>query len=330
MKRFGRHCSRVFPLLLAALLVSGCAVPKWAIGKWGEDQYMSYRIGARNLSLFVYPRKSYAYEPEGLRAAVSDIHKTLLSRGGEQNLVVFIHGRGRYPEKGYGTDPRDGQDILFRIESEYDAKVLMFHWPSWLAPWGYPSKNAEEAGAHLFLLLDSLEQYRRQNPEKAGKVKTTLLVHSMGARVLEGFLTGYNGGFGDAAPLFESVVLNAPDVDLIGHRNWLDRVDFAENVYVIVNPQKDELLKFSHDLLDTPRLGRSLTREDGTAEPLAARADYVDVSATGVNHDYYIGAERSEPLVTFYRSVIMNAGVDPLKGPGVLETGRPRVYAVFP
>lgn len=321
---------KVLAALFAVLYVSGCGPPKWVIQKWGEDQYMSYRIDARNLSLFTYPRMSYPYTPEGVRTAVSRTYETILSKKGPKSLVVFIHGRGKYPEKAYGTDRQDGQDILRRIESEYGAKVLMFHWPSWLAPWGYPSRNAEESGAHLRPLLDALCRYRQQNPAKAGEVKTTLLIHSMGAQVLKRFLTGYDGGFASGPPLFDSVVLNAPDVDLVGHRNWLDRIDFARDVYVTVNPGRDELLKFSYYLLGTPRLGRSLTREDGTAESLAGRAAYVDVSAAGVNHDYYIGRGRPENLAAFYRNVIGNTGVDPLKGPGVSETDRPRVYTVSP
>ncbi|MGD8369010.1 MAG: hypothetical protein PVG78_15335 [Desulfobacterales bacterium] len=108
------------------------------------------------------------------------------------------------------------------------------------------------------------------------------------------------------------------------------RIDFAKNVYVTVNPAKDDLLRFSYYLLGTPRLGRSLTGENGKAEPLSDRAFYVDVSAAGVNHDYYLGPDRPETLAAFYRNVIMAAGVDPLKGPGVLETDRPQVYAVSP
>jgi hypothetical protein len=149
-----RYGSILIALLTAALL-SGCGPPEWAIEKWGEDQYMSYRIDARNLALFTCPRMSYSYDSEAVRTAVSKIYGTILSEDGQKNLVVFIHGRGKYPE-------------------------------------------------------------------------------------------------------------------------------------------------------------------------------YVDVSAAGVNHDYYIGAGRPETLAAFYRNVVMDTGVDPLKGPGVLETDRTRVYAVSP
>lgn len=315
--------------LLAAAILWGCVIPRWAVEKWGEDQYMSYRIDARNLALFTYPRQSYPYDRQGIQDAVSDVHEAILSGGREKTLVVFVHGRGKHPEKSYGDIDTVGEDILFRIESEYGSKVLMFHWPSWLTPWGYPSKNAEEAGVHLGLLFDELGRYRGKNAEKAGEIKTTLLVHSMGARVLKRFLTDYDGRLAAAPPLFDSIVFNAPDVALSGHRSWMDRIDFAGAVYVTVNPGKDELLKFSEYLLGVPRLGRSLRQEDGSTEPLAEEAAYLDVSKAEVNHDYFIGTDRPEPLVSFYRNVIMHTGVDPLKGPGVSETGQPRVYALF-
>ncbi|MCF8078148.1 MAG: alpha/beta hydrolase [Desulfobacterales bacterium] len=322
---------RLFSVALpAAVILWGCVIPRWAVEKWGEDQYMSYRIDTRNLALFTYPRQSYPYDRQGIQQAVSDVHEAILSEGREKSLVVFIHGRGKHPEKAYGDDDAVGEDILFRIENEYESKALMFHWPSWLTPWGYPSKNAEESGAHLGLLFDELGRYRRINAEKVREIKSTLLIHSMGARVMKRFLAGYDGGLTGDPPLFDSIVFNAPDVDLTGHRSWMNRIDFAGAVYVTVNPGKDELLKFSGYLIGTPRLGRSLTQEDGSAEPLAEGAVYLDVSAADVNHDYFIGADRPEPLVSFYRNVIMNTGVDPLKGPDVSEADQPRVYAVFP
>lgn len=291
---------------------------------------MSYRIDSRNLALLTYPKKSYGFEPEGIRQAVSDVHEAILSEDRTKHLVVFIHGRGKFPEKAFGDDYAVGEDILHRIESEYPAKVLMVHWPSWLTPWGYPSKNAIESGAHLMPIFAELRRYRQEHPQRTAAIKTTLLVHSMGARVLESFLTSYDGGLAADPPIFDSIVLNAPDVDLVGHRRWLDRVDFAGAVYVTVNPGNDELLKFSEYLTGRPRLGRSLMREDGAAEPLSDCAVYVDVSATGVNHDYFIGTERRENLVWFYRNVIGRTGTNPLEGEGVVNRNHRSAYTILP
>jgi hypothetical protein len=107
--------------LLAAVILWGCVIPRWAVEKWGEDQYMSYRIDERNLALYTYPRQSYPFDRQGIRQAVSDIHEAILSAGREKPLVVFIHGRGKHPEKAYGDDDTVGEDILFRIESGYES-----------------------------------------------------------------------------------------------------------------------------------------------------------------------------------------------------------------
>jgi hypothetical protein len=118
-------------------------------------------------------------------------------------------------------------------------------------------------------------------------------------------------------------------VDLADHRLWVERVDLAERIYILVNSGKDPMLKMSTYLLETPRLGRRLIHPDGRNEPLAGNADYVDLVELGVKHDYFYGEALPAVLVEFYRRAIRRSAA-PLDTEGMRAGGRDRLYTLHP
>lgn len=315
-------------LLVGAFIIGGCGLTRWAIHKWGEPQYMSYRIDARNLSVYAYPRQRFAYTAGGIDAALHLAGGRAAAAG--RGLVIFLHGRGKHPEKAYGDDPEIGRDIFGQMTALYDVEVLMLHWPSWLDVAGYPSLNAKEAGPHLDLFFERLKRYRQAQGEDGAR-PVTLFVHSMGNQVLASYIETFAGdshGGGSlqrGRSLFDTLILNASDVNLTDHHLWVERVDLAERIFILVNSGKDPMLKMSTYLLDKPRLGHQLIHPDGHREPLATNADYVDLVELGVKHDYFYGKALPPVLVEFYRRALRRSA-DPLDTPGMRAGDRDRLH----
>jgi esterase/lipase superfamily enzyme len=313
-------------MLLGAFILGGCGLTRWAIRKWGEPQYMSYRIDGRNLSLYTYPRQEFDYTAEGIDAALGLAGGRAASAG--RPLVIFLHGRGKHPEKAFADDPEIGQGILGQMVSHYQVELLMLHWPSWLDVSGYPSLNAQETGPHLQLLFQRIGHYRTIQRHATAQ-PVNLFVHSMGNQVLASYIENYSGEFGRGVPLFDTLILNAPDADLKDHRLWVERIDFAGRIYILLNTGKDRLLQLSTYLLNTPRLGRQLIHEDDRPEPLAQNAAYVDLVQLGVNHDYFYGEALPPNLVELYRRFFWGV-TDPLETPGMKVGNLDRLYSLWP
>jgi esterase/lipase superfamily enzyme len=318
-------------LLAGVLIIGGCGLRRWAVHKWGEPQYMSYRIDARNLSVYAYPRQQFAFTSDGIDAALNEAGGRAASAG--RGLVIFLHGRGKHPEKAYGDDSEIGRDILGQMTTIYDVEVLMLHWPSWLDVAGYPSLNAKEAGPFLSLFFERLMRYRESSGGSSAH-PITLFVHSMGNQVFSSYIATHAGASQGSGPLqgrrslFDTLILNAPDVDLKDHRLWVERVDLAERIFILVNSGKDPMLQLSDYLLGMPRLGRQLTHPDGHREPLASNADYVDLVELGVKHDYFYGETLPPVLMEFYRRALRKLE-NPLDTPGMRAGDRDRLHILM-
>jgi hypothetical protein len=147
----------------------------------------------------------------------------------------------------------------------------------------------------------------------------------MGNQVLASYIDTHAGAFQGSGPLFDTLILNAPDVDLTDHRLWVERVDLADRIFVMVNSGKDRMLQLTSYLLGLPRLGRQLTHPGGLSEPLAHNAEYVDLVDLGVNHDYFYGDALPPVLVEFYHRALRKSA-DPLDMPGIRAGDRDRLH----
>ena len=253
--------------------------------------------------------------------ALADINAALggLWRGPDRDrtFILFVHGMGDYPNKAFR------EKTLEKIRVEYNAETLMFHWPSWVDFRTIPRANALESGAYLGGVLGTLaEEAARQNSPLAGK-KRVLVLHSLGAEVLRGFLATYAGGL--PPDLLDAVVLTSPESALRGHAVWLGAIDFASEVYVFLN-SKDRVLDQVRRHTGQSRLGMTLAHRDGRPEPLAPGVTYVLTDRATEWHRFYI--ERRSPNL----AAVMSSAVNGARSPaafGLLEPlFRPNVYAV--
>ncbi len=282
--------------------------------------YSNFMLTTETEANGIAPDDFGLYLRNGNAHAVSDLDAALdglkPAHGGKRALVLYVHGMGVFPRKAYRWD------TLERIERQYPADVVMFHWPSWIDFVTIPRGNANAAGDYLGDVLAQLQQAMEADDSLARRPRV-LLLHSLGAEVLKGFLERYEGGL--RPDLLSAVVLAAPETDLAGHADWLGRIDFATTVYVMQN-ERDGVLNAVKVHKKEARLGMTRTHLDGTPEPLAENAVYIDVSPGTRWHRYHVQGQSASLAAIFD---MIAAGDDPVaKTRHLALLRRPNVYVL--
>jgi esterase/lipase superfamily enzyme len=242
---------------------------------------------------------SIAERDVALQAAFSRVS------GAVDNLIVYVHGRGKEPQKSV-------RKIISHVEREYSASLLMFHWcPSWSGPFGWPEDEARAAADELAFFIDALNGFVANNPAHK-TVPKTLLSHSMGALVLEAYFSKY---YDASKPWgFDTTVLSAPATAADSHARWLGRVGSGHRVYSTLN-HDDGILSKAAKRTGGARLGQKL----GKPIPLAAGVSYIDVTKERVGgrsgHQYFFdGPKRhqagSRAVKAFFQSVLNGKAAD--------------------
>jgi esterase/lipase superfamily enzyme len=283
----------IFPLLF--FLSISCVD---SFGEVIQNQTVSQNITKNDVSLRTFPKNTFEIHQTSklLSETIDSLHFKK-----KKNLVVFIHGRGKQPEKAYK------QDILEDMENEYQAKVIMFHWPSWISMLSRPILNAHESSIFLADFFKEMEKFIRENPEKWKSLNVTLMMHSMGNILFEDVVK--QKLFSSNQTLFNSLILSSSDIDAKNHHKWLSKVQFAKKTYVISNP-KDVVLKSVEKLLKKSRLGVRQTDFDGNPVPKLKNVTYISLDHEMGYHRYYIGRIRTEETKKIFSSIINNQFLD--------------------
>lgn len=215
--------------------------------------------------------------------------KSQISKSGKDNLIIFIHGRGRHPFKAFK------KKLLVNLEKDYSAKVIMFHWPSWSGWLGFPEDKARSSAVEFAQFISGLRNFSQQNPN----LKISLLTQSMGSLVLEEYLKTHNLGF------FHSVLLSAPASKIKDHTTWLKKVRAKNGVYVVFN-ERDPLLGRIKFRAKGERLGKHLS----AATALNSKIYYVQMQALGSKHRYFLLGDLQKSIVgqAFYTLVLNGLG----------------------
>jgi esterase/lipase superfamily enzyme len=191
-------------------------------------------------------------------------------------IVVFVHGRGKEPNKSLNGATFVKGLAVPKIELGYDVSVLMFNWDSAFPGLSFNDRTRAlshvPAAAQAFAeLLQALNTYFVDKPTQS---RPTLLVHSMGSIVVQRVMEGNAWPRGPA--LFRQIVLTQPDADDVGHAVWLDPLCQQELVFVTLN-NDDKVLRRSTDERAERRHALGL----GTSEPLASNCKYIDLTNMG-------------------------------------------------
>jgi esterase/lipase superfamily enzyme len=251
---------------------------------------------------------------KAIRLAFEQIQPT-----NNKSLIVFVHGRGRHPEKLRKT-------IIPYLSDEYNAVVLTFHWHGSFngGIFGFPRKEAFESADAFGKVIHSIYT-TREELDFGRKIPITLLSHSMGAFVLQRYSEILSSAdISVPQGLFDQVVFSAAAASGKNHSRWLSQFSNSAPTHILVN-RKDIMLKRAAIKTGSSRLGRAAI----DPSRLANRARYIDVTQTGVNHGYFINGKKSDQnnnraLKDFFRSVL--AGKDPDLGDA--STDHPQIFTL--
>lgn len=267
-----------------------------------------------NASTSVMARDGNDFEIDTLdEARISVLAERVESGQPHDNVIVFVHGRGRHPAKAL-------EQIIPDLESENNAAVLMFHWgPSYAGPLGYPVDNAVAAGESFGKALKKFNDYKEKNEE----LKSVLLIHSMGNIVFESYMEKYHEEGSLDSKLFDTIILNSADVDAKGHDTWVNKIDFTDNLYITVN-KNDPILRFAAIHNRQKRLGKNIKKK----VDLSGKANYVNFDKVDVNHRYYLHAGQNKNcyIKSFYEAVLSGNPIDLSDEHGFEKGDRDGVY----
>lgn len=243
------------------------------------------------------PAEAALYTTDRTRFGIRDVAGAVahaLRAPGADNVIVYVHGRGC----GGGGEPNKSlTEALPALARDYTSAPILLFWPGAddSCPLGFPEARARAAGPALAVVLGDLHRELLARPRPSQRF--TLLTHSMGSLVLEA-ATSVSGVNRLPATLLATTVINAGASAAPDHATWLARVTFSRAVFTTVNDR--DLVLTAAGLGRATRLGRSLT-----GAHLAAGYEYVDFSANGVNHAYYIPSGQSgAAMVAFYQRVM--------------------------
>ena len=191
-------------------------------------------------------------------------------------VVVFVHGRGKEPNKSFRGATFAKGLAVWKLELGYDCSVVMFNWDSAFPGFFFLDRsralaNTVEGGARLGEFLRELVRFEASHPDMS---KPVLLAHSMGSIVLQH--TVASKAWPTEAPLFKQVVISEPDADDVGHRDWVAALGEHEKVFITLNAD-DHVLKNSTNARPDGAKPLGL----GTEEALATNVNYVDLTSMG-------------------------------------------------
>ncbi len=119
-----------------------------------------------------------------------------------QSAFVFIHG--------YNVTFEDAvlRTAQISYDLKYDGAAILYSWPSQGTLWGYSRDEANVAWS-----ISHLDQFLRDIKDRTGIKEFHLVAHSMGNRALLGALERISLREPTKQPMFNQIVLAAPDVD---------------------------------------------------------------------------------------------------------------------
>ena len=194
-----------------------------------------------------------------------------------KDLVVFVEGLGR--------TFTSGVDRGAKLMRNYPVDVIFFDWPTG-RPYMHLVKNikvtsslAPAVAKRYAEFLKDLQTYKTNDTNKFKTV--TLFFHSMGNLLLMHNLK--NDAFNSIMPsMVNSVIMNASCVNHTNHKAWLDKLTFADNIYITIN-DKDKTLRAANVIFGDHQLGEK-------AGPVfCEKANYINFSKVlNREHNYYV------------------------------------------
>jgi esterase/lipase superfamily enzyme len=212
-----------------------------------------------------------------------------------RSAFVFIHGfKTSFDDAAYRT-------AQLAYDLNFEGVPIMYSWPSKDNVFAYLDDRAT-AGSSWHHLQYFVERVARES----GALRIHLIAHSMGNELLVNALGGL-GRQPEIKPLFDNVIMAAPDVDAeaFTDRNWAEIKDAAKR-FTLYASSDDWALKISREWNHFVRLG-----EAGGTLVVVPGLDTVDASGIDTNelgHSYYHCKKLMDDL-----QLLMAKGLAPLE-----------------
>jgi len=205
-----------------------------------------------------------------------------VARSPAKDAFVFVHG--------YNVSFEDAARRTAQIAYDLDfpGAPIFYSWPSQASLTGYTvdETNVEWTVPHLREFLAELV-------ERSGAEHVHLVAHSMGNRALTSALRGLSYRKDVKQPMFNHVVLTAPDIDAdVFRRDLAPRIVKTAERVTLYASSNDKALSYSKTVHGYPRAG-----DTGEYLVVVPGIDTIDVSAVdaslfGLGHLYY-GSNRT-------------------------------------
>lgn len=152
-----------------------------------------------------------------------------LGTADKKDIVVYCEGMGK--------DFTANLDRATRLTRIYNVLTVMFDWPTY-RPYLSGGRNyrlamsqSTQIARPFGKLLNELEKIK--NDGKFGSNKLSMILHSMGNRVIKKAVI--NNNIEVRTKLFDNIILNAACVKMRGHKKWLERLNIQDKIYVTRN-----------------------------------------------------------------------------------------------
>ena len=214
----------------------------------------------------------------------------------DKSFLVFVNGHGKNFE----------HTILrgFELGERYNINPIMFDWPTEYYALRKTARNARKVSPNFALsVIEINKAFSKLNMNS----NLSVMFHSMGNLIARNIV---NKDYLDVLPenIFDNLILNAAAVRQRNHRNWVDKLDIQNRIYIVSN-RNDFPLKGVMVLRLTTPLG---IKYHGI---LSEKANYVDFSEiAGKEHNIFLGrtqVEKEHPgIYEFYFSLFNGKKVD--------------------
>lgn len=261
-------------------------------------------------SVLLFMKISF-YQPDSLHITVMKkedfLRETSLI---DDDWLLFVHGDSKTFEQAVMR----GYDI----QHLHNINVIVYSWPT-KDPEYNGIKNFKNSKQNVILSMDHFEtllkyiaQFRTSNPSFSDNAKLSLFIHSLGNAYLENMVKQKRASKHHEV-LFDNLIINAAAVNQEGHKDWVEQLNFQNNIYITNNRQDFNLKGVRIFTKDGKQLGEVIEA------PAAINADYIQFTEavgfrtpTGTTHTYFIGevANESNNIKQFYKELFHGEKID--------------------
>lgn len=248
-------------------------------------------------------------------ASLSEAMQNLPCR---KDIVVYAEGMGKI-----FTANVERAKLM---STQYNVNVVMFDYASTNTTYKpaknfrFARENARLSAAQYMALLKEFRQARIDHADWITGRKLSTFYHSMGNIILEKMVEEHDISSINQEPFIDNLVINAACVPMKKHREWLEKIKFAKQIYVHYN-RTDLQLKGAHLLTMKKQLGEVVTKKQQ-----AENAIYVNFhDMAGFKHSYFMNFPYNEykltpAMVDYFSKLLTGQDISPQEAITLLAT----------